>query len=179
MNFLDKIGNRLYRITDRFFQGNRPVENSPSPANFSSNGQYMVWELNQGVEDILIKDIRGSINFFIPALIRNSMKQIYSDACMYFLVDAVIEDETIDPKAHKASMLNVLPPLSEKKIIFIARSKKGLNRNILYLQDWVKIRLHRVRHFLRHLRTDKTFYLLGNFSPARNDLNFDSLNCLW
>jgi hypothetical protein len=176
MKLLNKIGDNLFRITDRFFLGSRPSEHCSAPSNFDSSGQYMVWELNQGVEDILIKDIWGSISFFIPALIRKRIEQIYKDACLYFLVDAVIEDETIDPEADKVSGLNVLTPLAEKKIILIARAKKGLNRNILNLQDWVKIRLHRVRYFLRHLRPGKTFYLLGNFSPARNDLNFDGLN---
>jgi hypothetical protein len=176
MSLLNKIGDKLFMLTDRFFQGNRTVEHCSAMPELDRNGNYIVWELNQGVEDILIKDIRISVNCIIPALIRKPLEKIYRNACLYFLVDAVIEDETIDPEADKASRLNVLPKLAEKKIVLTPWTNKGLQRNILSFQEWFKINLQKARRFFRHQGTSRTFYLLGNFAPSGNDCSFNGLN---
>jgi hypothetical protein len=174
MKLLDKIGDNLFRITDRFFQGNRPSGYCSAPVDLECSRQSMVWELNQGVEDILIKDIRGSINYFIPAFIRRPIEQIYRKACLYILVDAVIEDETIDMKEDNKSGLHISPAPKEKKII-LTEALNRMSQNILSLQDWFKIRFNQVRYLIRYPRPDRSYYLLGDFTPAINDGNLNGL----
>jgi hypothetical protein len=177
MKLFNKISDSVFRTTDRFFKGGTVTEQDcPFQNEHPGNELSMVWELNQGFEDIVLKDISSGINFFVPSFIRNRVTEAYKQACLFFLTDMIIEEETIDPEIDKATRLNLLSIPVEKIININNDQKHGIKARILYLQDWLKIKLQRASQVLRHLQQEKPYYLLADFTPRKNDLA-TTLNC--
>jgi hypothetical protein len=177
MKIIRKIGDGLFRFTDSFFQGsNCGSTENPDKIIPADQVNCMVWELNQGVEDIVLKDLSVSINLLVPAFLRKPAAQFYKKVCMYFLVDAAIEEESLDPTNISASSLT-FPPLQEGKILTLfSDTKKIVSANVLSLRDWLKFKLQKVSSFLRLLQPEKPYYLLGDFAPSRYDNYCDKSN---
>jgi hypothetical protein len=133
----------------------------------------MTWELNQGVEDIVIKDLRISINLLIPPFIRKPVEDLYKKVCFYFLVDAVIEEESLDPDQLNIALLTISAEPSGKKYTLIAESIKKVKTKVISFHGWLKFKWQRVSCFLRHLQPDKPYYLLGDFTPAHDNFYND------
>jgi hypothetical protein len=170
MKLINKISNSVFSTTDRFFQGSVQIgTDCQSPSECAVNEHAVIWELNQGFEDIVLKDLKFSIRFFVPSFIRNYAAEAYKQVCMFFLVDMVIEEETIDPEEDKASLLNLVSIPVEKKIIVGFEQKRSIKEGILSFQDWFKIKLQIARKILRKLQEDKPYYLLADLSPRFND----------
>jgi hypothetical protein len=171
MNLINKIGDVLYGNIDKFFQGkvNLPSQEL-SVKHTQTDIHCMTWELNQGVEDIVIKDLKISLKILIPGIISRRIERVYRKACMYFLVDAAIEEGSLDPGKQPESKMELSAPPASKQIFVINSLKMCANQHILALIDWLKIKLQRIRPGIRQPGHDKPYYLLGDFSPLRFEL---------
>jgi hypothetical protein len=178
LKLINKIGDNLFLISDKYFQGNKTALTGDSCSNSydktSVDHSVIVWDLNQGMDDILLRDLQVSLNFIIPVFIRNRIKQTYKEVCLFFLLDAVIEDENLDDTIEHSKGQVQSPLLAEKIIIISTDIKKKLNSNTLSLLSWVKIKLRRVLECLRHYQSAKPMYLLGDFSPSRYPVIYNS-----
>jgi len=169
MKIINKIGDWLYNITDRYFQGENSgvIHETPQFSGQNSEAQTISWELNQGVEDIIVKDLIVSAKYIIPSLIINKIQSIVNRVRFLYLVDAVIEEETLDPKSVK---LPEIPPsdiVSGKEIVIKYSSFTTIKTRIISLSEWLKIKLLNLRSVIRYYKRVKPFYLLGDFSPAK------------
>jgi hypothetical protein len=175
MKIIRKIGDGLYRLTDSFFQvPSAGLSENPDINLNPDQTACMVWELNQGVEDIVLKDLSVSLNILIPSFIRKPVKQLYKKACLYFLVDAIIEEESLDPVHFTGTEASILAEPAGKKFTLFADVKRKAIYNVISLGDWIKIKLHRVGGFIRLLQPAKPYYLLGNFAPTGSDIYNDN-----
>ena len=173
-----KVGDWLFNSTDKFFQGNNPVSDADCPEypdNYAESN-CIVWELKQGVEDIVIKDLEVSIKYIVPAFIRKPFEKAFKELCLYFLVDAVIEDETLDQKGSRALFQNLSPSPPAKKIQLSGVNAKIFKSRIIHLEDWLKIKFRKMSVILSRLQPVKPYYLLGDFTPAIYNNNTDKSN---
>ena len=177
MKLLKKIGTALFKSSDQFFRGNthHPVIiDTPCPV--LSNANTITWELNQGVEDIVIKDLKISLKCFVPKLIYDWIEKAIRDVFLYLLIDAVAEEELLEDKTENISPLR-LQAISLNTIKSYGKAT-GINtcRKIVHLTDWLKIKLFSIRCNAFHSAHDKPFYLLGDFAPANNIFPNDKIN---
>jgi hypothetical protein len=173
MKLFSKISDKIYRSTDKFFQGNTIQADGNDPNFKGGYGEehVMVWELNQGIEDIVMKDLQAGYHLLLPSMVRFHIEKMFKSICLYFLVDAVIEDETLEQETDRVSRLKLISTPVAKQIMLTREIKNRVSRKILSLQDWLKIKMQKLRVILSHLQKDKPYYLLGNFAPARFDIS--------
>jgi hypothetical protein len=175
MTALTKIGDLLYNMTDQYFEGKILKEEIPEKSD-QYTGNCRVWELNQGVEDIIINDLKESMRFITPEIIRKRIDSIFRNIRFLFLVDAIIEDESIDEKALKTEFLNYSYSEDNKKIFIEGTGKASRNDRLLTLQDWLKEKLLAACQRIRRLRKGRLYRLLGDFSPAyMSDQSFHNI----
>ncbi len=168
MKIFRKVSDWLFNSTDKFFQGNNPAFEADCPEYPDKfvESNCIVWELKQGVEDIVIKDLQVSIKYIVPAFFRKPFEKAFKEFCLFFLVDAVIEDETLDQKANRASLLNLSPTPAAKKILLSGVHTAIFKSRIIHLEDWLKIKFRKVSLLLSLMQHAKPYYLLGDFTPA-------------
>lgn len=177
MKFISKIGDGLFRITDSFFRGSGyRIPENPDKILTADEANCVVWELDQGIEDIVIKDLSVSIKLLLPAFVRNPVVDLYRKACLYFLVDAAIEEESLDPENIKSSLESFTTPQPAKILTFFRTARVKTSTRVISLLDWLKIRLQKVSGFLRLQQPVKPYYLLGDYTPARYGMFEDITN---
>jgi hypothetical protein len=100
MKLIRKISDKIYQSTDKFFQGNTIQPDGIDPNFQAGNGEEhcMVWELNQGVEDIVMKDLQAGYHFLLPSKVRFHIEKMFKSVCLYFLVDAVMKRKHLNRK---------------------------------------------------------------------------------
>lgn len=176
MNLINKIGDVLYGNIDNFFQGKVTLRSQElSVEHPQTDIHSMTWELNQGIEDIVIKDLKISLKVLIPGIISRRIEHVFRKACMYFLVDAAIEEVSVDPGNQPDSKIELSVPPAAKQLFVFNSLKIGTNQHVLALIDWLKIKLQRIRSGLRPPGHDKPYYLLGDFTPSRYELYSDNI----
>jgi hypothetical protein len=177
MKLISKLGDGLFRFTDSFFRGSgHRLPENPDKIFQADDANCIVWELDQGFEDIFLKDLIVSINILIPAFVRKPIGKLYRKACLYFLVDAAIEEESIDPENIKSSLKSLTTSQPAKILTLFRATNEKVGTRVISMIDWLEIKLHKVSCFLRRQRPDKPYYLLGNFTPLRYDIFGDKSN---
>lgn len=173
MKIINKIGDWLYNITDRYFQGENSgvILESPQFSGQISEAKTFSWELNQGVEDIIVKDLIVSAKYIIPSIIRNKIQSVVNKVRFLYLVDAVIEEETLDPTSVKLPEIPLSDIVSGKNIVIKSTSLSTFYTRIISLSEWLKTKLLHLRSVIRCYKRVKPFYLLGDFSPVKYSIS--------
>ena len=166
MKLLKRIGDSLFTISDRFFTGVTDTVTKPKAKNtgISTTEQvpYITWELNQGVDDIMLKDFSAIIRCLVPATLRRSIKQLLRDVFVFFMVDAFIDDAMENPEINPDVTRKIASASSEKKTIVFDHCKTGLKSKLVWMMDWLSTSNIKILK----IKSSRTYYLLSDVSPA-------------
>jgi len=97
LKFINKIGDFLFRFSDNFFKD----ESYLSSMNYSDQKaddtldslRYMSWDLNQGLNTILWKDIRHIVRFLIPHTFLDRISYEYKKILFLAEVDGLLGED--------------------------------------------------------------------------------------
>jgi len=181
MKSAGRIGNWIYNSVDSFFSG---ASQQPFYENAHSNsssinpcvGYCQVWELNQDITDIALKDIEVSLHYLFPAYCRQFLNNLYQNVCLYFQADYTIQEESF--VLHDEDFIFTEKPTGDcpKKVILLQHKIDKKDVKLLLFRDWVKAAIRISNRFLRIRKIKKTFYLPGNFTPAKYEYSHDNQN---
>lgn len=167
----------FYKI-DGFFKGSAQHEMTgyaglPESVGVDS-GYSQVWELNQDLADIAIKDINHSLNWLIPGFVKHYANRLQKELLLYFYLDAIIEDESIN--LNNPNNLHIDEAKFDKgKIINImAEFQTRISSKLVSINDWWVKMINKLSLFLKNDDHDKIYYLLGSFAPQRFDNQLDN-----
>ena len=173
-SFLKKTINKtcdfVYGSIDSFFQGNAKrittcVSENHLIDNFNTD-YSRVWELNQGVTDIALKDLKGSINWVLPGFVKRSAGRMYQYFMLYFYTDMIFEVEPITGEEKEDSNVGGLTRLNNGKTIHILHKlNERFNAKYLSIIDWYLDLYNKIIHFFKWEPETQTYYLLGFFGP--------------
>ncbi|MCU0370920.1 MAG: hypothetical protein MUC31_05850 [Bacteroidales bacterium] len=168
MKLVKWIGSSLFNFSDKFFKGYNDELTLDSerilPAGPVENCVCMSWELNQGVEDILFKDIKVSLNILFPHFVRKRAGIICRKLLLYFELDFIEAEEDQAPLLTIFPAKNSCPISQEKKLSFADNNvRKKVCANTLYLTDWMKAISLRLKTTLKVLYPVMPFNLFESF----------------
>ena len=160
----------VYGSIDSFFQGNAKrittcVSENHLIDNFNTD-YSRVWELNQGVADIALKDLKGSINWVLPGFIKRSTGKMYQYFMLYFYTDMIFETEPYTVEEKEDSNVGGFSRLNNGKTIHIHHKlNERFNAKYLSIIDWYLNIYNKLIHLIKWEPEAQTYYLLGFFGP--------------
>ena len=170
-DYIEKLMNSVVDSTSRFFDRNYKPSNTVEKGYESVHSQALYqnqqeWDLNQGVSDIMIKDIRLSINWLLPDRLINTLIDIKHRIILYFYLDEIDEEESSPNAVNKVIQKHILSGVRDK----IVESSHLLNIKIAskvvsFHAIW-KSMIRKLEILLRLEPDPPTFYLIGRFSPG-------------
>jgi hypothetical protein len=162
----------IYRHIDIFFQGpliqqqNNSNDNGLSSDKLANTAYTMIWVMNQDVTDIALKDIKYSVGWVVPGLVRQFLNHLYWKIAIYFIADVIIEEEISEPDYVKCDYIHYYRSHNKKTISSSYTLTHNINSKLLSINDWLIEFWRRLKLFFNIGHQDgKTFYLLGNFVP--------------
>lgn len=165
----------VYGIIDSYFQGNSKrittiINDNHSLLNDLNTDYSRVWELNQGVADIALKDLKGSINWVLPGFVKRSAGRMYHYFMLYFYTDMIFEAEPFTGKENEDSTVSGISMMNNGKTIQILHDlNKKFNTKYLSITDWYLNIYNKMRHLFNWAPKTSTYYLLGFFGPQGYD----------
>jgi hypothetical protein len=168
----NKAGNSVFELINRYFisapitnfMGSEKESQSVKDQDYSYTCE---WELHQDVSDIVIKDIKLSFRWLVsPSLIETLIK-VNRRIKLYFFLDE-LEDEIISERGAKIPTVH---GLYSKVITIAVDTTIKIQDNVIYFNDWFRELVHKLEIFLNIREEEKTYYLIGNFSPRVHDLS--------
>ncbi len=118
----------------------------------------MTWELNQGVEDIVSRDINEIVNLILPDFIMKPFRRLYRSIWIYFYADTMIDDPGID----KLTALPAdLTEMNREKFVHILEYNKEIEAKTQIISDWFIKTFIKLNH-LYNLKPEKKSHHLAN-----------------
>jgi len=170
-DLFDRLMNNLVDSTSRFFDRNykpsNPVQDDPDSVNSFIQLQYQQeWDLNQGVSDIMIKDIKLSINWLLPDIFINALSNFKNRIILYFYLDEIDEKETNTESASEKIQKHLLSGARVKTIDISRSIKNRITAKVVAFNAVRKLMIRKLEIFLCLEPDPPVYYLIGKFNPG-------------
>jgi len=180
---VEKICDWVYGNIDSFFQGSAKKSKTEFKDNLAASNEFrsgscQTWMLNQGVIDIVLKDINESLSWLLPGFIRQFTNRLHQHSLLYFFTDYFIEDDS-----YEWDLLWV-PPIDQASgnkgnTIYVTQEfKGGIISKFLSISDWWVRFFHKLIYFAGTEPRKKSYYLSGNAASPGYDYSIDNQNCM-
>lgn len=172
----------VYQNLDWFFQGPsaKPQEanrNDISRQCCNGSGVYSFeWEMNQGVVDIAINDIKCSFSWLMPGFLKEIVINGHRKLIHTMLLDSIIEEEFSDIEFDDSEISASNIGDSGKTSPSIQLYKERINEKVLSINDWLHGLFEKLKLYFIIESRQETFYLLGYFAPEGYDYITDNQN---
>lgn len=176
---LNRVGDNIYYGLERFFAGGISpegwvLESIPDNSEITYKNNSYVWDLNQGISDIIIKDIEVGLSYFIPTSLRNLTSRLAHNFTFYFQADFTVTDDFYYASKTGDTLINPLTTDAPAKVIEHNPSVEVNRPKLLYFNKWIKLISLAKKVFLRLWSPNKLYYLFihTGLLPAYNSIYY-------
>jgi hypothetical protein len=96
LKMTQKACDKVYGLCSGFFEGRGAIGMKPSSNTGQGSNLVYTWQLNQGIEDIALRDIQAVASSLIPGFISRMIKRFHAWYSIFYLTDDIyITDNNI------------------------------------------------------------------------------------
>lgn len=178
---LSKVSDWLFENIDNFFQGTGRMNAVENDWHLRSskilNANYIEWELNQGIIDIALFDIKSSFSWIVPRFIRKFASRMQQLGLLYLYTDMAEEEISDGWFEEPATAIYMAEPDKIKVISYPQVIRDIIDNKCSYIFDWLKIAYKKSRLFITLELLRNPYYLLGNFAPIKYEVPETDTTC--
>jgi len=159
-------GNSLFSGITSFFQGNTTA-NPLVPLNDRNmrigpeQGHSKEWVLNQGISDIVIRDIEVGFGWIFPVFIREAYHKIARKFVLYFYLDEL--DEEFDEELRKNLIKRInFSSINPKLIEFKKSMNHQFSLSVISFRKSYRLLIARLKRILEGLNTESQVFFYAS-----------------